>query len=115
MSYRPLVDNHIIVFLYHIKEQGWCDINHQSSTSSLHDIMQMKVLPAFLHRSVQTEGCEKTLQNIQVQIQAEGGEENTETGEPNQDPENLCAEVQRHQPAGERRQNVRLHSCSGFF
>lgn len=75
-------------------------------------LMQMKVFPAFLHRSVQTESGVETLQNIQVQIQAEEGEQNTETGEPNQDPENLSAEVQRHQPAGGGGQRVRLHSCS---
>lgn len=74
--------------------------------------MQMKVFPGFLHRSVQTESGVETLQNILVQIQAEEGEQNTETGEPNQDPENLSAEVQRHQPAGEGRQSVRFHSCT---
>lgn len=65
-------------------------------------VLQMKVLPAFLHRSVQTEGGAEILQNIQVQIQAEEGEEDAEAGAPNQDTENLGAEVQRRQPAEDR-------------
>lgn len=73
------------------------------------DLMpQMKVLPAVLQRSVQAEGGAETLQNIQVQVQAEGGEEKTERGEADQDPEDLTAEVERHQPAGGG-QSVRLH------
>lgn len=70
-------------------------------------VLQMKVLPAFLHRSVQTEGGAEILQNIQVQIQAEEGEEDAEAGAPNQDTENLGAEVQRRQPAGEDRDRDR--------
>lgn len=79
--------------------------------------MQMKVFPGFLQRSVQAESGVETLQNIQVQIQAEEGEQNTETGEPNQDPENLSAEVQRHQPAGEgrQRQTSQLHHLGFSF
>lgn len=53
--------------------------------------------------------------NIQVQIQAEEGEENTETWEPNQDPEDQSAEVQRPQPAGEGRRPVRRLSCCTFY
>lgn len=73
-------------------------------------VLQMKVLPALLHRSVQPEGGAEVPQNIQVHIQAEEGEENTETGEANQGAENLSAEVQRQQPAG----GGQAVSCSTF-
>lgn len=43
------------------------------------------------------------LQNIQLQIQAEEGEENAETGGSEQDPEQQGAEVQRQQPAAQNR------------
>lgn len=39
------------------------------------------------------------LQNIQVQIHAEEGEENAETGGSEQDPQQQGAQVQRQQPA----------------
>lgn len=45
------------------------------------------------------EGGAYLLQNVQAQVEAAEGEEKAERGEPDQEPQNLSAEVKRRQAA----------------
>lgn len=45
------------------------------------------------------EGGAYLLYNVQAQVEAAEGEEKTERGEPDQEPQNLSAEVERRQAA----------------
>lgn len=65
---------------------------------------QMRAPPATPQRSVQTERGAEASQKARGQVQAEEGEEDPEAGGPDQEPEDLGAEVQGPQPAGGGRQ-----------